>query len=100
MSMPLDGAPILIVESEIDAFIASLQQALEAAGGESVIARNGSEAEQQCDQLQFAAALVSAEHGAIEDDLSARGLPVLVYSRTSTPRAIIAALQQLLEMGG
>jgi len=98
--MPLDGAPVLIVESEIDTFVASLQQALEAAGAEGVIARSGSEAEQQCDQLQFAAALVSAEHRAIEDDLSARGLPVLLYSRTSTPHAIIASLQRLLGVGG
>jgi hypothetical protein len=36
------------------------------------------------------AALLNVEHRAIEDDLSARGLPVLLYSRASMPRAIIA----------
>jgi hypothetical protein len=97
--MPLHGAPVLIVESEIDTFITSLQQAVDAAGAESVIARNASEAEQQCDQLQFAAALLNVEHRAIEDDLSARGLPVLLYSRASTPRTIVASLQRLLETG-
>jgi hypothetical protein len=77
----------------------SLQQAVEAAGAESVVARNASEAEQHCDQLQFTAALLNVEHRTIEDDLSARGLPVLLYSRASMPRAIIASLQRLLEVG-
>ena len=76
-----------------------LQQAIEAAGAESVVPRNASEAEQHCDQLQFTAALLNVEHRAIEDDLSAKGLPVLLYSRASMPRAIIASLQRLLEVG-
>jgi hypothetical protein len=97
--MSLHGAPLLIVESEIGSFITSLQQAVEAAGAESVVARNASEAEQHCDQLQFTAALLNVEHRTIEDDLSARGLPVLLYSRASMPRAIIASLQRLLEVG-
>jgi hypothetical protein len=76
--MSLHGAPVLIVETEIDAFIASLQQAVEGAGAESVVARNAGEAEQHCDQLQFAAALLNFEHRAIEEqraienDLSAK----------------------------
>jgi hypothetical protein len=98
--MSLHGAPVLIVESEIGTFITSLQQAIEAAGAESVVAHNASEAGQHCDQLQFAAALLNVEHRAIEDDLSARGLPVLLYSRASTPCAIIASLQRLLEAEG
>jgi len=49
--MSLHSAPILIVESEIGTFITSLQQAMAAAGAESVVARNASEAEQHCDQL-------------------------------------------------
>jgi hypothetical protein len=68
------------------AFIASLQQAVEGAGAESVVARNAGEAEQHCDQLQFAAALLNFEHRAIEDDLSARGLPVLLYSNVHLRR--------------
>src|SRR5215831_13658587 len=94
------GAPLLVIESEIGTFITSPQQAIEAAGAESVVARNASEAEQHCDQLQFAAALLNEEMRTIEDDLSARGLPVLLYSRASAPSAIIACLQRLLEAGG
>jgi len=52
--------------------MATLEQAKEAAGAVA------SEAEQHCDQLQFAAASLNLEHRAIEDDLSARGLQVLL----------------------
>lgn len=64
--MSLHGAPVLIVESETGTFIISLQRAMEAAGAESVVARNASEAEQHCDQFQFAAALLNLEHRTIE----------------------------------
>ena len=60
--MSLHGAPVPIVESEIFTFITSLQQAIEAAGAESVVARHASEVEQHCNQLQFTAALLNVEH--------------------------------------
>ena len=95
--MPFDGAKILIVDSEIGTFIISLRQALEAVGAESVVARDTAEVEQRCHQFQFSAVLLNEEHEQIEDELSAKGLPVHVYSKVSTPRAIITALQLRLE---
>jgi hypothetical protein len=91
--MPLDGATILIVESEIAPFVISLQQALEGVGAQSIVAREGSEALERCNQIQFSAALLNEEHKEIENEIAARGLPVMVYSRVSAALAIVAALR-------
>jgi DNA-binding response OmpR family regulator len=95
--MPLDGATILIVESDIAPFVISLQQALEAVGAQSVVAREGSEVLERCNQLQFSAALLNEEHKGIAGELEARGLPVMVYSRVSAALAIVVSLRLRLE---
>jgi hypothetical protein len=95
--MPLEGTTILIVESEIAPFVITLQQALEGVGAQSVVAREVSEALERCNQTQFSAALLNEEHKEIENEIAARGLPVMVYSRVSAALAIVAALRLRLE---
>ena len=95
--MPLEGKTILIVESEIGPFVISLQQALEGVGAQSVVAREGSEALERCNQIQFSAVLLNEEHKEIENEITARGLPVMVYSQVSAALAIVAALRVRLE---
>jgi hypothetical protein len=98
--MSLDGATILIVEPEIGTFVISLQEALEAVGAQSIVVRDATEAQRRCYELKFSAALLNAEHREIEDDLAARGLPVMRYAKLSSPRAIIAALRLGLRIEG
>ena len=71
--MSLDGATIPIVEFEMRTFAVSLPEALEAGEAQSVVARDGSEAQQRLHKLQVSAALLNEEQREIEGELSERG---------------------------
>ena len=72
--MPLTGHNILIVESEIGFFARELQNALEAAGAQTLMVRSVLVALVRMEEWKFTAVVASKEHA----DIKARvKLPVL-----------------------
>lgn len=95
--MALGNYAILILETEVGQFATDLQDALDRLGAESLIARDAGVALQRCDQFDFSAALVNANHSHVLEELTARGIPALSYNRSEEPGAIVGSLVRLLD---
>jgi len=94
--MPLTGHNILIVETEIGPFVLSLQRTLEAAGAETLVARDLRTARLRTNEFEFTGVVASNEHAAIKEAVDLRTVCYGSGATERDPRAILAALARLL----
>ena len=94
--MPLTGHNILVVESEIGPFVTPLQRSLEAAGAETMVARNLAVALLRIDEFAFTAVVPSKDYAVIKERVE---VPVVVYGSRDVerePQTIVAELARQL----
>jgi hypothetical protein len=93
--MNLRGHSILIIDSEISAFADQLASTLRGGGAETLIVRDpytGSGPD-RIKAFAFSAAVVSSEHETLARRL---GIPIVLYTRSDQPAAIVRSLEEVL----
>src|SRR5437763_6559958 len=88
--MDLSAHTILVVEPNVTPFTARLQAAIEHEGARSILVRTAAEASDQIKQSRLTAAVVSAEHRALAEQL---GIQYVLYVPSEPPSTIIADLR-------
>jgi hypothetical protein len=101
MTRSLDGQRILLVYGEIDLFVVHLQEALDGAGADSVIARTPADALIQLKRFNFESVLINYMPGVDAQHLdllrALRGVPAFLICSASPPVAFLAALPILVK---
>ena len=90
--MDLSAHTILVVEPNVTPFTARLQAAIEHEGARSILVRTAAEASDRIKQSRLTAAVVSAEHRALAEQL---GIQYVLYVPSEPPSTIIADLRRL-----
>lgn len=93
----LNDNAILIVETEVGAFVTAFEAAVARIGAATLVARTPMLALEHCRRFRFAAALVNAAH---RDLAAERPCRSLLYTHAEEPKAIVASLKSTLSQCG
>lgn len=92
--MNLRGHLILIIESEVTAFVRLLRQAIDETGAESLVVSDpyGVDGLERIKRFKFSAALINIQHSSVINRLD---VPVIVYGDNATPARPDVIVQKL-----